>query len=408
MKYIIIGSTIAGNKGAASMFMSAVQQLSKVDKQADFVLLSYYPDEDTVLNPYKSVRVLNAKPLRLALVINTSALVWKIVPPLRKFIERKVDAIGELAQASVYLDQGGITFSDGREVFLIYNVAIILPALIMGVPVVKCAQAMGPFNNPINKLVSRLFLPRVTRIIARGDKTKENLDTLKLKNVVLGSDLAFLLEKPSTKDKQSAESAVKLKDFKKDGKLVVGIAPSIVVKKKMAKAGEDYVAAMVELVESQLAKDRKVILLPHSFRNGEGKKHNNDGPLTLEIANKISDKSNLLTINQELNPEELRHIISSCDVFVACRFHAMISSLSMAVPTLVLGWGHKYAEILKLFGQENYAMSHKDLKVKELLSNLEKVVKNRQKIHEQQTKALPKVIKLSSVHIDAIADAARQ
>jgi colanic acid/amylovoran biosynthesis protein len=42
------------------------------------------------------------------------------------------------------IDLAGVSFIDGREKFLPFNILTILPAMLLGVPVVKFAQAMGP------------------------------------------------------------------------------------------------------------------------------------------------------------------------------------------------------------------------------------------------------------------------
>ena len=96
------------------------------------------------------------------------------------------------------LDQGGITFTDGREKFLLYNVASILPALNTGTPVFKCAQAVGPFTNPINRRASKTFLPKVKTLVTRGRITHEFAEGLGLSNLYAGADYAFSLEMSGT------------------------------------------------------------------------------------------------------------------------------------------------------------------------------------------------------------------
>ena len=42
------------------------------------------------------------------------------------------------------------------------------------------------------------------------------------------------------------------------------------------------------------------------------------------------------------------------------RFHAMISALALGVPPVVIGWSHKYAEVLAEFGIERFAVDFAD------------------------------------------------
>ncbi len=113
MKYAVIGSALSGNKGAAAMLESAVQQLSARDADARFVLLSMYPRSDADQNSYRNVRVVDASPLQLGLVINSAALLHRLLPPLRDSIERAVPGVRALVGADVLLDQGGSRSSTG-------------------------------------------------------------------------------------------------------------------------------------------------------------------------------------------------------------------------------------------------------------------------------------------------------
>src|SRR5690606_35525159 len=115
-------------------------------------------------------------------LINGGAVLWRLVPPLRKVIGRKLPEVRALAEADVVLDQGGIAFSDGREKFLLFNLAILLPGFVLATPVVKCAQALGPFRKRLNRTAARLALPRVRLIVARGATTLEFLDGIGLRN----------------------------------------------------------------------------------------------------------------------------------------------------------------------------------------------------------------------------------
>ena len=155
----IVGSALSGNKGASAMLEAAIQSLTARLGEVDFTLFSMYPDEDADRNPFPNLEIVAADARQLGVSINTLALAYRVLPFLRRPLRRRSRAIAALVDSSVLLDQGGITFTDGREKFLLYNVASILPAINVGTPVVKCAQAIGPFRHPINRLASRVFLP---------------------------------------------------------------------------------------------------------------------------------------------------------------------------------------------------------------------------------------------------------
>jgi colanic acid/amylovoran biosynthesis protein len=297
--------------------------------------------------------------------INLLALTYRILPPLRKLIRARSHAIRNLLESDVLLDQGGITFTDGREKFLLYNIASILPALMVGTPVFKCAQAVGPFRNPVNRFFAKVFLPRVHTLVTRGAVTHQHAESLGLTNLEAGADYAFALELDG--DEADRVHAVYSGDFFERGS-VVGVSPSVVVQKKIEASGRDYAGEMASFIDHLAATGHRVVLLPHSVRDSSGT-HNNDLPLCLQIRDRLTaSATEVLLIDRELSSQELRYVIGRCDLFVASRFHAMVSALAMAVPVLVVGWSHKYEEVLAMFDAQEWAFGY-DLFDQEYLRN---------------------------------------
>ncbi|MGO1406002.1 MAG: polysaccharide pyruvyl transferase family protein [Agrococcus casei] len=397
---VIIGSALSGNKGAAAMLESAVQTLTERIPDIRFTLLSMYPDEDHAQNPYENLEIIDARPLVLGVGINSLALGYRLLPPLRKLMRSRSRAVQALADADVLLDQGGITFVDGREKFLLYNIASILPAINMGVPVVKCAQALGTFEGKMNRWAARRFLPKMYTIVSRGAITHDYLDELGLSNAVAGADYAFLLDL-TDEERQGAEEKFDVSFFA-DGD-VVGISPSVVMQKKIDADGGDYAGEIIRFIDYVTGeRGMKVALIPHSARVNTGKTHNNDLPLCRAINERLVNRKRVLFIDQELSSQELRHAIGLTSVFVASRFHAMVSSLSMAVPTLVIGWSHKYQEVLDMFGLAEWAFGKDKFNQAYLRDRFRDLVDRREEIAGQLGDALPKVRLLAQVQVDEI------
>ena len=393
------------------MLESSIQTLG-FDKE--FSLFTYQPvGEEEKHNSYKNLKIVRADALFLGVVINSLALIYRVLPFLRRFISKHSASIRTLVEADVLLDQGGITFVDGREKFLLYNIASILPALMVGTPVIKCSQALGPFNNPINKFFARIFLPKMKLIVSRGEITQKYLDELGLKNTIKGADYAFLLELTNA-EKESAKKYYN-EEFFKNSK-VVGISPSVVMQKKIEKQGKDYRNIILDFSNELIKKGYKIVLIPHS-----GKKHaksswmdsvpilrevrtshSNDILLCREIYAGLKKKEGYLFIDEELSSQELRVIIGRCDLFVASRFHAMISALSMEVPVLVIGWSHKYEEVLDMFGLAKWAFTQDKLNQEYLIKKFKELEKEQDQIKAKIKKHLPNVKKKSYKQVEAI------
>jgi polysaccharide pyruvyl transferase WcaK-like protein len=397
----IIGSALSGNKGASAMLESSIATLSARVPDVHFTLFSMYPAEDTRLNNYDNLEIVPATPAKLGVTINSLALLYRIAPFLRSTIRHRSRAIAALASADALLDQGGITFTDGREKFLLYNVASILPALNLHVPVIKCAQAIGPFEGRINRWVSKVFLPKVTLTITRGAITHGFADGLGLTNTARGADYAFSLELDGD-ERESLTGKLDVDFFDAPGE-VVGFAPSVVMQKKVDSQGGHYVQGLVDAIMATLVAGHRVLLIPHSTRTGTDKTHNNDLPLCREIAQEVGATAGFLFIDDELTSQQLRYLIGQSARFVTSRFHAMISSLSMAVPTVVIGWSHKYQEVLDLFGLSDRAFGAAEFSTERVLSELSRLEHDDADVRAAITSNLPAVKALSLSQADRIA-----
>lgn len=401
----IIGSALSGNKGAAAMLESAIQTLGERLDSPHFTLLSMYPHEDRAQNHYDNLDIVAAAPTQLGVNINILALAYRVIPFLRPLLRRKSKAIRALSSSQVLLDQGGITFTDGREKFLLYNVASILPALNIKTPVFKCAQAVGPFRNPINRRAAKMFLPATHTMVTRGRISHEFAEGIGLRNLYAGADYAFSLEMDGAEaDQISRHLDV---SFFNDDTDTVGVCPSVVLQKKVDARGGDYVGQIASFIEALRRQGKKVALIPHSVRTGTDKTHNNDLPLCREIHTRLRIGNDLLFVDRELSSQQLRWLIGRCDLFVASRFHAMVSSLAMAVPTLVIGWSHKYREVLEMFDLEEWAFSHEKLTPEFLLKRFSDLDAGRAGVQEKLDARLPDVKARSVAQADLIANIVR-
>ena len=96
-------------------------------------------------------------------------------------------------------------------------------------------------------------------------------------------------------------------------------------------------------------------------------------------------------IDGDETPGTLREVIGRCDLLVASRFHAMISGLATATPTLVIGWSHKYREVLAQVGQPDTAIDYRGLDATEVLSRCASMLDELDDRHEVIARHLPAV-----------------
>jgi len=99
-----------------------------------------------------------------------------------------------------------------------------------------------------------------------------------------------------------------------------------------------------------------VLLLAHSTRPWATSVKDNDLPLCRNIHTGLRHPGACCFPEGAHHADTLRALLGGCRFLVASRFHAMISGLSEGVPSLLIGWSHKYLEVLESFGLEALAL----------------------------------------------------
>jgi polysaccharide pyruvyl transferase WcaK-like protein len=308
-----------------------------------------------------------------------------------------------MLDASVVVDVAGISFADGRGfAIVVYNALMTGVPLMLGVPVVKAAQALGPFQTLPNKWVAPLVLRRVRTVCARGARTREHLDSLGGINAIDVADLAFSLDEAAS---FPASVATALDAIDKD---FIVVMPSAVVRGIYESTGANYVSAMSALVADIRHKTGcSVVIAPHSYRAGLPEGRMNDGPVCREVAEACSSDTQVLGLDFDLTAGELRHLVAHSSVLVTSRFHAMISGLATSTPTVVVGWSHKYKEVLDDFGLASLGLDSSALNAPSGIADIvAEVLASKDDISRQISEALPAVKIRSLRNFSAIAEAA--
>ena len=407
VRIAIIGAALSANKGAAAMVESVMARLPNEMGDCHFDILTTYPDADASRIPAGAdAAVVGLQPLRLALVEFPIACLALVARTLRiPLFWVRSRGCRSMLDSSVVVDVAGISFADGRGfAIVVYNALMTGVPLLLGVPTVKAAQALGPFQSIPNKWLAALVLRRVKTVCARGARTREHLDSLGGVNAVDVADLAFSLDEAA-----GLPSAVSTALGSIDSNFIV-VMPSAVVKGIFESTGGNYVSAMVSLVTEIRSKTgRSVVIAPHSYRAGLPEGRMNDGPVCREVAEACAGDSQVLGLDSDLTAGELRHLVALGSVLVTSRFHAMISGLATSTPTVVVGWSHKYKEVLDDFGLSSLGLDSSALNnPSEIADVVGRVLSTRDELSQQITAALPAVKVRSLRNFSAIAEAARR
>lgn len=371
------------------MLQSVLDNLPPLLGEVRFHVLSVYPDEDRRANRDPRVEIVPARPAALLLATPLAAL-WALLKRLglgTRLLERS-PILAALARSKALIDLSGISFSDGRVVELAYNAACVLPPLLMGCAVVKYSQAMGPFRTWPNRTLARLLLPRIQLVIARGERTRSFLREVGLDEVPVCADAAFSMLEAESEETRAALAA--LERF--GGRRIVGISASAVVERYAQRHGIDYVQIMADLADRAIEAGYGIWLIAHAIRKSRKKGRTNDIETCQAIYERLRGRAYCQLVVEDYAPTTLRAIIGACDLFVASRFHAMVSALAKGVPTVVTGWSHKYVEVLEMFELAEWAIGHQQLDADALWDMLRRLAGSEDEVRARIERHLPRVL----------------
>ncbi len=394
----ITEASYSGNKGAAAMLQSSIKQLHDYyGEQLNVRLMSVYPSDDKNQVPFDFVKIVSAKPAQVLFFAFPAAVgfwIFRWLPIVRKAL-LKNHILQSYSQTDMVLSEAGVSMVDNRGfVMNVYSFVCSAIPMLMGVPVIKYCQALGPFEKMYNRLLSKWILPKIRLILARGNITRQYLEGIGItENVKVCADGAFSMED----DPSTAELVEKLwKDDDFFSSDIVGLSISGVVHKKCRSLGIDYTAIISDFVQKLNKQGYRVLIIANAARINSNRTRTNDLMLGDEIYASCQDKSMVKWYHKEMSAEELREHIGRCRFLVASRFHSMIAGLERCVPVLLVGWSHKYKEVLDMFDLGEYATDYSSLSTDALIDGFEQLEKDedqiRKKLHE---------------HIEAVCESSR-
>jgi polysaccharide pyruvyl transferase WcaK-like protein len=354
------------------MLVTTIGVLRRRHADTCFNVMSYYPEQDSRLIRDPSVRVYDARPLALV----TQHLPFAVAMRLARAAGARWPSslmpasVRALSQSDVLVDLGGISFADGRAAFLPFNILCVYPAMLLGVPVVKLAQAVGPFQDWRTRAAANLFLKRCAYVVARGGRTLGHLQEIGMSPCKhrLAADVAFGYEPGFSLSQENEvrvrEVSTRLDEVRRRGVRVIGMCPSTVVAKIFANHGRKYVDLIADVSQEVLSGGSHLVVLPNATRQGSSGPRNNDLTVIAELRAELGRRlgaggsGQVTWVEVDLNTRGVREIVSRTDALVTSRFHAMIAALATHTPVVVIGWSHKYIEVLEVFGLERYVADH--------------------------------------------------
>jgi colanic acid/amylovoran biosynthesis protein len=202
-----------------------------------------------------------------------------------------------------------------------------------GVPKIMLPQAFGPFRDKEKARLAAEILDQAEVVFARDDVSLANLNELGIETEVIRSvDFTIGLHPPEM-------DPVKGTPF-------VAIVPNTKIVSSGRSKASDYTALLEQYAVAAERAGREALLVVHE---------DTDRSIAEEIASRRG-----LDIFEDEDPLILKAVLGQADAIVASRFHAVVGALAQGVPSVVLGWSHKYAQLLNDFGVPQWSADLQD------------------------------------------------
>ena len=366
MRYFLFNHAGSLNHGCEAIVRGTVNIISNADPKAEFVLSSYDPESDKIIDDVE-IKALERRGLS-ELESFISALNVKFRHSEEYALRRMYsDVVAEATDCDICLSVGGDTYCYGDNSDII---TLTQELKKNGKKVVLWGASIGEGDLTEDKLKN---MEVFDAIFTRESLTYELLKSKNAnENIFLNSDPAFCMER---------EDLPLIEGYTKENTLGLNVSPLI------AKCNPKVTEITKRFIEYVINNTTlKVLLVPHVIQN-----NNNDYDYMLEFLDEFKDSERIAILPCDLNAKQYKGYIARTRFFIGARTHATIAAYSNGVPTIVLGYSVKSRGISKdLFGEEKYVIDSAAMNDEnELIKQFNDMIDNEDEIKEILKREIP-------------------
>ena len=288
-------------------------------------------------------------------------------------------ALAEMESADAVFVKGGVFIHSYGSVtdsysmyYLIYHIRL---AVALGKKVIVLPNSVGPLKNPFAKTIAIDCLRKCSLVTIRENISKEFLDGQGVKSTLYPA-LGFFLT-PSDCD---MESYLKSKGVPLDKKkVVITLRPyRFLGFANPMELYNNYIEAVTGFVGFLIDKGFHVTFMAHTLGPSA---HENDSLAIKEVMNQLDKEtfSNVSFIEDyDLNCRDVEKIYSYYDYMIGTRFHSVIFSLNVNVPSIAIAYGgNKGKGIMNVLGNDDFSIDMDKICYDTLVDKFEKLVRER-------------------------------
>lgn len=346
------------NKGAELMLRTTIDELSKRLPQAVFAV-------DPTVGPYEQRGELGLRQIvpprwwmgssRFRTFLAAQRLLDPILDrwPFRDLLE--IYGGVALSQVDALVDVSGFAFTDQWGPAPIRDFHRLVRAYKKRErPVVMMPQGLGPFENPDSADAMQRLCPLVDLIYARDDTSMQHIQSVATapERMRKAPDITLFYPEMISETRPAAAAEYNC------------IIPNV----RMLKQGRDkwedrYERLLARIGNTMASHGETVHLLVHDTTGHD-----------IDIAKRLQQAMDTTPeIVQKDDPVALKNFIAKSRLIISSRYHGAIAAFSKAVPSLCLGWAHKYEMLYKDFGCESHIIYH-DTGTDEVLNQVENLL----------------------------------
>jgi len=275
-----------------------------------------------------------------------------------------------------------------------------------GKPIVFLPQAWGPFTNKSMRQLCAAAINLSDYTYARDKRSYKyisELEGVNRQNIGLAPDIAYQFEGAST---SQAMNVLEQNGIVSESGQMVGIMPNMQVYVRTEGTGPEnkYVQLLIGIAKYFLNKKNfSVVLIPHQVQPVENPDAPDDRFLCDLIKTALGNAHNIVVLRDYYSSEILKAVIGQMDLVIGSRYHGIIAAISQMIPTVVLGWSHKYFELLSDVGIEQYIADYKNLNTDDIFALVENAWIRRQEISSTLAQKVPEQVHLSARALDQAA-----
>ena len=252
---------------------------------------------------------------------------------------------------------------------LLREFSVNLAAKFSGKMSVKSTASFGPMETRVERLLARwascfAFNEMVAREQESAFELQRGIGLKKLPPVA--PDIANLMPVPVIRTEPD----------------LVGLVTSFQMERQWKSNGGGYLETMVGLVDYVVSKGYRVLLIPNQDRGKRARPTRRlDSQVAIDILARVAypQRVSVAPIMSRSGLER-KSDIARCFLLISSRYHACVSAMTCAVPTLTLGWHVKYRELVQVYGQEEWILPSEQCTLEALEEKFDQMISRRDEI----------------------------